>query len=119
MDQPLVRHWVGHGSVCIQPNDAGSRALTGRSGPGTGSFADWASRPKDIAFLRDALHEIEAKVPALRGKRKRAATGVGGHSFGADTAQLVAGATAAPSGLLRRSPAAGNPSAVDERLLPL
>jgi len=45
--QPLVRHWVSHGYVCIQANHSDSRALTG----------------------------------------------VGGHSFGAHTAQLIAGAT--------------------------
>jgi dienelactone hydrolase len=94
--QPLVRHWVSHGYVCIQANHSDSRALTGKSmtgGPPAEVFGDWANRPKDIAFILDSLDAIEAKVAGLKGKMDKTSIGVGGHSFGAHTAQLVAGAT--------------------------
>ena len=45
---------------------------------------------------------IAEKIPALKGKVDRKTMGVGGHSFGAHTAQLVAGATLSdPSGQRR------------------
>jgi predicted dienelactone hydrolase/CubicO group peptidase (beta-lactamase class C family) len=111
MYQPLIRHWTGHGYVCIQANHSDSRAITGREGPGPNIFADWANRPKDIAFILDSLDKIEAKVPALKGKLDRKAIGVGGHSFGAHTAQLVAGATTADAGRARRDHADPRPLA--------
>jgi predicted dienelactone hydrolase len=52
---------------------------------------DWASRPKDIAFILDSLDLIEEQVEGLEGTMDPKAIGVGGHSFGAHTAQLVAG----------------------------
>ncbi len=111
MYQPLVRHWASHGYVCLQADHSDSRALTGRSGAGPATFADWESRPKDVVFILDALDEIEAKVPALKGKMNRQAIGVGGHSFGAHTAQLVAGATTVGPDGQRRSHADGRPRA--------
>lgn len=89
--QPIVRHWVSHGYVCVQANHSDSRALGGRSGPAT--FLDWASRPKDVAFVLDSLDAIEAKAAGLKGNMDKQTIGVGGHSFGAHTAQLVAGTT--------------------------
>jgi predicted dienelactone hydrolase len=95
MYRPLALHWAGHGYVCIQPNHSDARSLTGKSGLGAGTFLDWENRPRDIAFTIDSLESIEKKIPALAGKLDRKTVGVGGHSFGAHTAQLVAGATTA------------------------
>lgn len=94
--QPLVQHWASHGYVCVQMNHSDSRALA--DGPrnlvdNAGRFRDWANRPKDIIFTLDALDDIESKVPGLDGKVDHAKVGVGGHSFGAHTAQLIAGTT--------------------------
>ncbi|MBM4089764.1 MAG: hypothetical protein FJ276_10100 [Planctomycetes bacterium] len=111
MYQPLVRPWAGHGYVCLQANHSESRALTGRAGAGTDTFTDWENRPRDIAFILEALDEIEAKVPALKGKLDRTVIGVGGHSFGAHTAQLVAGATTVDFGGARTSHADPRPLA--------
>lgn len=90
---PLTEHWASHGYVTIQANHSDSRALGVKPRDPT-AFGDWPSRPADISFIIDSLKEIEAKAPQLTGKLDGAQVGVGGHSFGANTAQLVGGAAA-------------------------
>ncbi|GIV09725.1 MAG: hypothetical protein KatS3mg019_1816 [Fimbriimonadales bacterium] len=96
--QPLIRYWASHGYVCIQPNHSDSVALTGRARLTPDTLRDWESRPQDIRFILDSLDALEAKVPELKGKLNRKAIGVGGHSFGAHTTQLLAGATTINNG---------------------
>lgn len=90
--QPLVRFWASHGYVCLQTNHPDSLAF----GPKTGAQAvlAWEERPKDVSFLVGALPAIEEAVPALAGRVDRERVAVGGHSFGAHTAQLVGGVRA-------------------------
>lgn len=111
--QPLVRHWVSHGYVCIQANHSDSRALAGMSETGkvANKFGDWPNRPKDIVFLLDSLDAIEAQIPGLKGKMDKTSVGVGGHSFGAHTAQLVAGTTTVDSAGARTRHADARPMA--------
>ncbi|MFW6336927.1 MAG: alpha/beta hydrolase family protein [Phycisphaeraceae bacterium] len=91
MYQPLVRHWVSHGYVCIQANHPDSRVFGQRDE--MRKFAGWDQRPGQVAQILDSLDAIERQIPALRGKIDRTSIGVGGHSFGAHTAQLVGGTT--------------------------
>jgi len=105
MGLPLVRHWAGHGYVVLCPTHADSIKLRRQQGQDIGGGAagvirraisgeeDWMNRPGDISFLLDSLDTLEAKVPALKGRLDRERIGVGGHSFGAFTAQAVGGAT--------------------------
>lgn len=112
--QPLVRHWVSHGYVCIQANHSDSRAITGKTKTGGSPaqvFADWANRPKDLVFILDSLNAIEKEVDALKGKMDQRTIGVGGHSFGAHTAQLVAGTTTVDLGGTRTRHADPRPKA--------
>jgi CubicO group peptidase (beta-lactamase class C family) len=111
--QPLVRYWVSHGYVVIQANHSDSRVLAGMTETGQvpNKFDDWASRPKDIAFILDSLDAIEARVMGLKGKMDKRTVGVGGHSFGAHTAQLVAGTTTVAPGGVRTSHADARPKA--------
>ena len=111
--QPLVQHWVSYGYVCIQANHSDSRALAGMSQTGqvANKFQDWANRPKDIVFILDSLDGIEAKVPGLEGKLDKKTIGVGGHSFGAHSGQLVAGTTTVDFGGVRTSHADPRPKA--------
>ena len=93
--QPIVTHWASHGYVVIQPTHSDSRALGVTAGDPT-RFQDWQSRPADVSFVLDSLDGLEQQIPALAGRIDRAAIGVGGHSFGANTAQLIGGANAFP-----------------------
>ena len=108
MGFPIVEHWASHGYVVLCPTHADSlrlRRAQGKAGVGdtlsairesgsSGRWDDnWTERPRDVSFLLDSLDDVEAKVPALRGKMDRNRMAVGGHSLGAYTAQVAGGAT--------------------------
>lgn len=95
--KPLVEQWASHGYVVIQPNHRDSVEEGGRWRDTT-AFLDWAERPKDISLIIDGLDVIEALVPALKGRLDHGLVGVGGHSYGAHTAQLISGAAMAGPG---------------------
>jgi len=107
---PLVRHWASHGYLVLCPTHGDSLRLRFRQGKDISDGMrgvvrraltrqeDWLNRPKDISFLLDSLAAIEARIPALRGRLNAKRLGVGGHSFGAFTAQAIAGATIKLSG---------------------
>lgn len=63
----------------------------GREGLGGIDLSDWPNRPRDVSFVIDSLDVIERSVPALVARIDRDRVGVGGHSFGAFTAQLIGG----------------------------
>jgi predicted dienelactone hydrolase len=88
--QPLVAHWVRSGYVVVQANHSDSSQLGGS--PGWNSFRDWVNRPRDISFVIDSIPMIESRVPGLAGRIDASRIGVGGHSFGGMSAQLIAGA---------------------------
>ncbi|MEM9386349.1 MAG: hypothetical protein AAGA68_14925 [Pseudomonadota bacterium] len=88
--QPLVEHWVSHGYVVLQANHRDSAAL-GTTKRDTSVFREWRDRPEDVQLMLDSLDRIEDAAPGLRGMIDRSRIGVGGHSYGAHTAQLVAG----------------------------
>jgi predicted dienelactone hydrolase len=52
----------------------------------------WRDRAADISLVIDSLGELETRFPELRGKIDHTKIGVAGHSYGAFTAMLVAGA---------------------------
>ncbi|MEM7601209.1 MAG: hypothetical protein AAF357_07295, partial [Verrucomicrobiota bacterium] len=58
---------------------------------GEETFRDWESRPEDIKFILDSIPTLEADISNLAGRVDYDRVGVGGHSFGAHTAQLIAG----------------------------
>jgi len=87
--QPLARFWAAHGYVCIQPTHPDSL----RFGLQTSARAmrAWDKRPRQVSLVLDSLDAIEKKI-ACRIDADR--IGVGDHSFGAHTAQLLGGTTA-------------------------
>ncbi len=91
--EPLVKHWVSHGYVCIQPTHEDSFWLLSTAERLNTSkiWSKWRSRPADVSFILNSLDAIEQKVPQLRDKIDRDRIGVGGHSFGAHTSQLIGG----------------------------
>jgi predicted dienelactone hydrolase len=62
---------------------------------------NWESRPRDVALVIDSLDWLQQHVPALRGHLDAGAIGVAGHSFGAYTTLLLAGARPRVHGHLR------------------
>lgn len=99
---PLVEHWASHGYVVIQPTHSDSLSLLPRRErraklrepfefTGDGGLSDWRNRPLDIRLILDSLDWVEGEIPELAGRIDREHIGVGGHSFGAFTTQLLAG----------------------------
>jgi len=98
----LIRHWARAGYVCLQPNHEDSvdvLALTHKvpdlmalAMQCTADPVYWLSRVKDIEHILSSLSNIRAQLPpgVSLDEQKIA---VAGHSFGAFTAQLIAGAT--------------------------
>jgi predicted dienelactone hydrolase len=92
----LGEYWASYGYVIIHPSHDDSRQDSGYRGGVLQVLRDsrlWESRPKDISFVIDSLGQIEKLAPELRGKLDRGRIGIGGHSYGAYTAQAIGGAT--------------------------
>ena len=90
----LGRYWASFGYVSIHPSHADSIVDEGFRGTLQQAISDpraWRNRPKDISLVIDSLSTIEKLVPGLQGKLDRRHIGVGGHSFGAYTAELIGG----------------------------
>ncbi|MDJ0522530.1 MAG: alpha/beta hydrolase fold domain-containing protein [Planctomycetota bacterium] len=90
---PLVDHWATHGFVVIQATHADSRKLARQRGGLERMFAGFADRPKDVTLVLDSLTTLAKRMKDWRGTFDTQAIGVGGHSFGAHTSQLVGGVT--------------------------
>lgn len=95
---PLVEVWAKAGYVVIQPTHGDSATLMSPEArrellrnPNTNNTGSWNERPLDIRLVLDQFSEIEAKVPELKGRLDAQRIGMGGHSFGAWTTQVVAG----------------------------
>ncbi len=99
----LARFWATHGFVVLAPTHADSPGGRGKE-PGlddlretaagaAGDPKNWENRARDVTFVVAATGAIEAAVPEVRGKLDDGRVGVGGHSYGAFTAELLAGAT--------------------------
>jgi predicted dienelactone hydrolase len=102
--RPLVAGWVRNGYVVICPTHADSIALmTPQKRRGlrprdvvldaVTDVQGWQERPRDASFVLDALDELERRVPQLVGKIDRTRIGAAGHSYGAMTTTILAGAT--------------------------
>ena len=88
--------WASYGYVSIHPSHGDSVADSGFRGSLREAISDphaWENRPEDISFIIDSLARVETFAPQLSGKLDLQHIGVGGHSFGAYTASLVAGTT--------------------------
>ncbi|MFN7114603.1 MAG: alpha/beta hydrolase family protein [Alphaproteobacteria bacterium] len=90
---PLVEYWASHGYLVLQPTHSDSmREGTKPNVKNPLAFKDWAQRPREVSYLIDQLENLETLIPALKGRVDRHLVGIGGHSFGAHTAMLLAGA---------------------------
>jgi predicted dienelactone hydrolase len=107
----LTAYWAARGYVVIQPTHDDSIAQRKANGEIHGVMqgfstlredisdpAAWRNRTRDVSFAIDSLDEIERRVPGTAGKLDRSHIGVGGHSFGALTTELLGGLTFTPPG---------------------
>jgi predicted dienelactone hydrolase len=92
----LGQYWASYGYVSVHPSHADSVADSGFRGTLRQAISDpraWENRPEDVSFIIDCLAQVETFAPQLAGKLDSRHIGVGGHSFGAYTAGLIAGTT--------------------------
>ncbi|MDP2148834.1 MAG: dienelactone hydrolase family protein [Parvibaculum sp.] len=90
---PLAEYWASHGYLVLQPTHSDSmREGTAPNVKNPLAFKDWAQRPREVSYLIDQLENLETLIPALKGRVDRHLVGIGGHSFGAHTTMLLAGA---------------------------
>lgn len=112
---PLALHWATQGYIVLLPTHSDSITTNARAvfpgrpliqqlhnrnntraqrnstlGPDF-DFSDWPNRPRDISFIIDSVTAIESIIPDIAGRIDPNRIGVGGHSYGAFTAQLIAG----------------------------
>ena len=89
---PLINHWAAQGFAVIQPTHLDSRQLAlAADDPRRPEI--WRHREQDLVQILDTLAELEAAVPTLRGRLDHGRIAVAGHSWGAQTASMVLGAT--------------------------
>jgi serine/threonine protein kinase/dienelactone hydrolase len=105
----LGRGWADAAYVVILPTHAGSdtaalrqMGMQGVEDPAK-AFELQTQRTGDVRFLVSSLKNIEHQVPGIKGKVDRKKVGVSGHSMGAGTTLLIAGATAAPPNAAQRA----------------
>jgi dienelactone hydrolase len=95
----LGEHWASHGYVCIHPQHSRSDTSVwqDQANPRAAlraAASPWnaVARARDITFVLDKLTELDATPDfALHGRVDLTRIGVGGHSFGANTALVTAG----------------------------
>jgi predicted dienelactone hydrolase len=104
----LGQAWAEHGYAVLLPTHVGSDSSLLKKGRPLYNLGqirkmlqepqNFVERPTDISYVVAHLGELEAAIPALKGKLDGAHVGVGGHSFGAYTAMALAGAKIAMNG---------------------
>ncbi|WP_102226986.1 alpha/beta hydrolase family protein [Acidimangrovimonas sediminis] len=89
---PLVDYWASQGFAVIQPDHLDSwRCGLAPTDPRAPDF--WRYREEDLLLLLDRLDEIEQAASHIRGRIDRSKIAVAGHSWGAQTASTLLGAT--------------------------
>ncbi len=97
----LAKFWSARGYVVIQPSHYDSISVLREQRPRRSFLqlmkgmpndpSGWSDRTGDVSFLIDSLGPLQCLLPGIAGKIDASAIGVGGHSYGAFTAQLIAG----------------------------
>jgi predicted dienelactone hydrolase len=114
----ISEHAAVNGYVIVHPShlDGFGRSGSKESGRNFGSLRSGGGlagmlndpekiegRVADVTTIIDAIDQLYAKVPTLKGRINMGHIGVGGHSYGAYTAMLVGGVTADIGGVTARS----------------
>lgn len=92
----LLEHWASHGYVVLAPYhaDGGGMARGIANSLRYGNEGLIAARVADVKRVLDHLAELDGIAPGLAARIDRQRIAVTGHSFGAFTAQQMAGAAA-------------------------
>ncbi|TZG33472.1 alpha/beta fold hydrolase [Agrobacterium sp. B1(2019)] len=89
---PLADYWAAHGFAVIQPTHLDSRMLgLAQDDPRRPQL--WRFREQDLAAVLDGLDHIENQAPMICGRLDHSRIAVAGHSWGAQTASALLGAT--------------------------
>ena len=111
----LGRFWAAHGYVVVHPSHHDGVRLrledVESAAPGVAALRaikqaiddprNWENRPRDLARAIDHLPLLPELIPRLQGKIDSTRIGIGGHSYGAYTALLCAGARIELQGTIR------------------
>lgn len=92
---PLSQFWASRGFVVIQPTHLDSLGLP-PDDPRTTDI--WRIRVQDMTNILDQLDDVEAAVAGRPGRMDRARVVAAGHSWGAQTASMLAGARVIEAG---------------------
>ncbi|WP_345645214.1 chlorophyllase [Streptomyces tremellae] len=87
--EPLAGRWAAHGFVVVQPTHLDSAGLA-PDDPRTPDL--WRIRVDDLAAILDRLPAVAGALPGLAGRVDRVRVAVAGHSWGAQSASVLAGA---------------------------
>jgi len=95
----LGRHWASEGFVSVHVQHAGSDDAVWRGSPNPAQAlkaavtdpANTVNRPLDISFVIDKLADLAKTDETWRRRLDLERIGVGGHSYGGNTALLIAG----------------------------
>lgn len=98
----LMHFWASHGYVCILPHHAAAEEKSLRAKIrrlerefeliDLDSAQDWRSRIDEIRILLDAIENADTQLPAIASRINPDRIGMAGHSLGARTTMLLAGA---------------------------
>lgn len=90
---PLMSHWASLGYTCVAPtHDDLTRMGSPEQPRDVYSPEGAAGRVRDISCIVDAVPLLESSIGATRNSLMGMPIGVAGHSYGAYTAMLIAGA---------------------------
>ena len=128
--EPLIEHWASHGYVCVQPTHGDSVSLLRpRELRKYRSFRDYLksgilqkhqlTRPQDVKLILDKLDWIANQLPDLKGRLDLKRIGMGGHSFGAHTTNMIGGMTLCSTSDLPANEPGGRISVADSRPIAL
>jgi dienelactone hydrolase len=89
---PLTNYWASKGFVVVQPTHLDSRMLGfAKDDPRRALF--WHTRERDLVAVIDAIDHLGNAIRSLRGRLDAGRIAVAGHSWGAQTASMLLGAT--------------------------
>jgi pimeloyl-ACP methyl ester carboxylesterase len=89
---PLANHWAAKGFVVLQPTHLDSRLIAlAADDPRRPEL--WRHRESDLVHVLDKVDDVSGLIPGLRERLDHSRIAVAGHSWGAQSASVLLGAT--------------------------